>query len=564
MNNTIFETAVNGDYKFKGVTFDIFINERTLDTSGDILFDRCIFKEFVVLENFAARELSFFQCTFEKGLYVGKSNLHSISFFDCRTNDIDIVSNKADSLSFRALTCRRLEINGDYQSVQFVSSITEDVVVNDINNTHSYQEQTVSFLVDNIFKKLKIQSSISFSEIIFKGGKYGLVLFEGEFKKRISFTANMDIENLCFEASIFHNRVDFEEGVFDSISLSRSAFNGLVYFNDTNYNTIAPRNLKVKDLSIYSCYFDKNVSIQLTAIEFFSSSDCNYNEVLNLNNFNDYDTSTEKMVMIRLTDKNQGSIVIERVYCDITVAGINFGNISFKDSHIKSVCITDFQNLGFMSFSSVLSGEDFIITNSVTGKMNFLNTDINLFSKIVIANCDLDGANFKKYPEEILSFGAGYGIEEKKLRNANLKDVYNQFKRIARNKGDVDTANKFESLEHKQLLLSKKFGFDSILLFLNYISNNNGRSWFQGVLFTLGIGLLFFTLYLRTLGIQFRFDDCYQDYIKFISSFPKLELKEYGVLNEDWRTQLVLWLSRIFISYGIYQTIAAFRKYGKS
>ena len=563
MNESIFTTPLNGDYKFKDETFTVFINERVLETPEDILFDNCIFKEFVVLENINARELSFFQCKFEKGLYIGKSTLHSISFFDCRTNDIDIVLNTADSLTFRALTCSHLEINGDYQSIEFVSSKIEDIVINDINNTHSFRNPNVSFLDENVFKKLKIQCSVSFSEIIFKGGKYTLVIFEGEFKKRILFSGSSHIESLCFEASIFHNRIDFEEGIFDFIRFSRSSFKGLIYFNDTNYDTIKPRNLKIKDLSLYSSYFDKNVSIQMTNIEMFSSSDCNYNEVLNINNFNDYDTSDDKMVTIRLTDKNQGSIVIERIYCEITLAGINFGNISFKDIYIKVIYIYDFQNLGLISFSDIKSGEDFIIENSFTGKMNFLNTDINHFSKIVIANSDLDGANFKKYPETILSYGAGYGIKEKKLRNANLKDIYNQFKRIARNKGDVDTANKFESLEHKQLLLSKKFGFDSILLFLNYISNNNGRSWFQGVLFTLGVGLLFFILYLKTIGIMFHFNNCYQDYIRFISSFPKLELKEYESLNEDWKTQLVLWLSRIFLSYGIYQTIAAFRKYGK-
>ncbi len=563
MSTTIFETPIGRDYKFKDETFTVFLNERTLETKGDILFQGCIFKEFIVLENINARELSFFQCKFEKGLYIGKSTLHSISFFDCRTNDIDIILNTADTLSFRALTCRHLEINGDYQSIEFVSSNIEDIVINDINNTHSFRNPNVSFLDENLFKKLKIQCSVSFSEIIFKGGKYALVIFEGEFKKRISFSGSSNIESLCFEASIFHNRIDFEEGIFDYIRFSRSSFNGLIYFNDTNYNTIKPRNLKVKDLYLYSSYFDKNVSIQMTNIEMFSSSDCNYNEVLNLNNFNDYDTSDDKMVMIRLTDKNQGSIVIERIYCEITLAGINFGNISFKDIYIKVIYIYDFQNLGLISFSDIKSGEDFIIENSVTGKMNFLNTDINLFSKIVIANSDLDGANFKKYPETIFSYGAGYGIKEKKLRNANLKDIYNQFKRIARNKGDIDTANKFESLEHKQLLLSKRFGFDSILLFLNLISNNNGRSWPRGVLFTLGIGFLFFYLYLKTICITFHFNDCYQDYIRFISSFPKLELKEYESLNEEWKTQLVLWLSRIFLSYGIYQTIAAFRKYGK-
>lgn len=75
----------------------------------------------------------------------------------------------------------------------------------------------------------------------------------------------------------------------------------------------------------------------------------------------------------------------------------------------------------------------------------------------------MDGANFKKYQETILSFGAGYGIKEKKTKKCQSKRHYNQFKRIARNKGDVDTANKFESLEHTQLLLSERFGFKTML-----------------------------------------------------------------------------------------------------
>jgi hypothetical protein len=112
------------------------------------------------------------------------------------------------------------------------------------------------------------------------------------------------------------------------------------------------------------------------------------------------------------------------------------------------------------------------------------------------------------------------------------------------------------------LLLSKKLSFDSLLLFLNLISNNNGRSWFQGIIFTLGVGLLFFTLYLNTLGISFAAGSCYQDYVLFITSFPKLQIESY--YNESWITQLVIWLGRIFISYGIYQTIASFRKYGKA
>lgn len=161
-----------------------------------------------------------------------------------------------------------------------------------------------------------------------------------------------------------------------------------------------------------------------------------------------------------------------------------------------------------------------------------------------------------KYPK------AGYGIEKKSLRNHNLKNVYNQLKKTARLKGDIDSANRFESLEHKQLLLSKRLSFDSFLLFLNLISNNNGRSWFQGIIFTLLVGLFFFKWYLKTIGINFKLSDCYQDYILFFTSFPRLSLD--GYTNDNWETQLVIWLSRIFISYGIYQTIAGFRKYGKA
>lgn len=567
MSTTIFNTGLNGDYKFKSETFTKFVNERALETTGNILFQECIFKEFVVLENINSRELSFFQCKFEKGLYIGKSNLHSISFFDCRTNDIDIVLNIADSLSFRALTCNKLEINGSYQSIQFVSSKIEDVIINDVNNSHSFREPNISFLVENVFNKLKIQCSVTFSEIIFKGGNYEFVLFEGEFKKRLSFSEKVEIENLSFEASSFYNRIDFEEGKFDYIMLHRCYFKGLVSFNDYIHGSTLPRNLKIKNLSLHSSDFEKNVIIQVSDISEFNSSNCNYNEVLTINNSNDNDTSGPKMVSIHITDRNQGSIVIEKIYADIILSGINFGNIYFKDLHIWALNMLDYQNIGYTSFSNIKSGVHFIIQDSITGKMNFLNSDVNLFNEIVIANSDLEGANFKKYPKRILSYSKtpymGYGIKNKNLRVSNLKDIYNQLKKIARNKGDVDTSNKFESLELRQLLFSKKMGFDSILLFLNFISNNNGRSWFQGVLFTLSIGLLFFILYLKSLGIAFHYNDCYQDYVRFISSFPKLELKEYENLNENWKAQLVLWLSRIFISYGIYQTIAAFRKYGK-
>jgi hypothetical protein len=364
------------------------------------------------------------------------------------------------------------------------------------------------------------------------------------------------------DSSIFQNRIDFEMGIFEYVSFYRSLFKGLILINDVNYSKNEPRELKIRSLTLHSCNFEKDVTVHIRKIERFDTSNCNYHEVLNLNNFT---ADKSNMVMIGMSGVNRGTIIIEKTYADFSLDGINLGNIFFKDLDIFTFQLREFQNIGSLSFLNVKSGHFFVIQDSISGNLNFLNSDINIFHEIIIANSNIDGANFSKYPLKILSYSkspqAGYGIENKSSHIHNSKNVYNQLKKNARLKGDIDSANRFESLEHKQLLLSKKISFDSLLLFLNLISNNNGRSWFQGILFTLIIGWLFFILYLKTIGINFSAIDCYQDYVLFITSFPKLALESY--YNNRWETQLVLWFSRIFISYGIYQTIASFRKYGK-
>tara|TARA_R110002051_G_scaffold300219_1_gene367552 strand:- start:10028 stop:10267 length:240 start_codon:yes stop_codon:yes gene_type:complete len=77
------------------------------------------------------------------------------------------------------------------------------------------------------------------------------------------------------------------------------------------------------------------------------------------------------------------------------------------------------------------------------------------------------------------------------------------------------------------------------------------------------ISFLFYYLYLNELGIPFKSEENFKDYILFFTSFPKLQLEKYSDFNNEWNVSLIIWLSRIFISYGIYQIVASFRKYGK-
>ncbi len=319
---------------------------------------------------------------------------------------------------------------------------------------------------------------------------------------------------------------------------------------------------------MHSCNFAKDVSVQTSNIEHITLSNNNFNQLFNFNQCSDEIDLETELVMISIGGTNRGNVVIERAYFDINIMGVNFGDIFLKNSIIYTFYLTELENKGSITLTNIKSGSFFTIQDSTVGNLNFTNTDINNFNEIVITNSNIEKVNFKKYPKKVLSYSTdpqvGYGIKEKSKRTANLKDIYNQLKQIAKRTGEVDISNKYQSLEHKQLLLSKRFGFDSILLSLNLISNNNGRSWFIGVLFTVFIAFLFFLLYLKILDISFSYTESFKDYVLFISSFPKLQLEKYSELNSKWSVSLVIWLSRIFISYGIYQTIAAFRKYGKA
>ncbi|MDD7886130.1 hypothetical protein [Flavivirga sp. 57AJ16] len=111
-----------------------------------------------------------------------------------------------------------------------------------------------------------------------------------------------------------------------------------------------------------------------------------------------------------------------------------------------------------------------------------------------------------------------------------------------------------------------------IVLFLNAISNWFGSSYIIGVLFTIGIGGLFYYLSILNFGLyEFAWsidNDIFKEnlgaFAQFIIPTHRFDYAtKYfgndGVIDHGF----YLWdiLGRIFVGYGIYQTIQAFRKY---
>ena len=104
-----------------------------------------------------------------------------------------------------------------------------------------------------------------------------------------------------------------------------------------------------------------------------------------------------------------------------------------------------------------------------------------------------------------------------------------------------------------------------IVLSLNAISNWFGSSYNIGILFTLSIAGLFFNLALSHIG-DFVFTTNISDwqwryFVQFINPTHRFDYMK--LIDVNPRKWFFIWdfLGRIFVGYGIYQTITAFRKY---
>ncbi|WP_196888731.1 hypothetical protein [Aureivirga sp. CE67] len=548
---------------YKDQIFENYIKETNFKTEGQISFENCTFKKVVAFEDIQAYSISFLNCTFHQDFFLSDSEFNNIYFTICKFKNCSLYKNKCFiDTNFNYVNAINIDLNGIYNNLSFKKINVRNIKLIDVNNEYSFEEQKIEFNDDeNIVEDLKFKSSSNYSQICFTEGIYNSIWFDGFFNDKLNFNGNIKNQNLYFHSSTFNDRIDFNEGNFDNISFNQSSFKGLILIYGIDVLTKKSKNLLIDDLAIHSCQFEKDFSVYIKEIKYLNLSNNNFEKAFSLNS----DKKNENYTSFSLDGFNQGNVIIENIYIDITFSGINTGNLYFKDMIIENLIIRGFHNKGDILFTKLISKYDLVIQDSIVGNLNFFNEDINYFEEIIISNSNLKGLILNKYPKKIRSYSSnplkGYG--SKKYSNRNLKNIYSQLKIIAKTNGDIDHMNKFKSLEFKKMVIIKSLSFDSIILFLNWISNNNGNSWFRGVLFTLSIGYLFFSLYINNLNLNLSQNTLIENYILFISSFPKLELEKYSELNKQWDVSLIIWISRIFISYGIYQTITAFRKYGK-
>jgi hypothetical protein len=195
------------------------------------------------------------------------------------------------------------------------------------------------------------------------------------------------------------------------------------------------------------------------------------------------------------------------------------------------------------------------------------------FANLAIYRSKLNKTKFTgcTYPTDFGAYSAVENIHYPDKRSDDYdKDLYEMFLQL---KNALDgTGNGYESLKFQAFslrALNKVKGLssqDQFLLRLNNLSNRHGLSIARPFLWFVGLSILFYMLYLLSLGRIFTRQPFDPTLIGYYFSFLDITHRNDFLVNKDKFTASSLaidYFAKLVFGYLIYQFIAAFRKYSK-
>jgi len=204
------------------------------------------------------------------------------------------------------------------------------------------------------------------------------------------------------------------------------------------------------------------------------------------------------------------------------------------------------------------------------GSVSFAGSELNGFTYFL-------GCIFYKAPDfHDTTLFEGTDFSAAIFKDTKSKYAYNNYRTLKNQMNKFQEyyeASRFYALEQESLMrkiLWKRGNiWNSILLLMNDLSNKHNQSWSRGVAFTFITGLIFYLMLLLALGEPLsptsepnsqRFWELAKGFLIFM--FPVHDIDFLKMETTFW-SNLIDYVGRIFIGYGIYQTIQAFRKFGR-
>ncbi len=223
------------------------------------------------------------------------------------------------------------------------------------------------------------------------------------------------------------------------------------------------------------------------------------------------------------------------------------------------------------------------ITDSDLGNTQFIGCDLAAFDDFEFRNSKMLNAFFadttlpkrKKITTDIPENTSSKNERIKTLEQQKL--AMSQFKKVYENQGDIVNATKFrgQELEAYSRYLVKSGFLKNIIeianLWMNKLSGNYANNWALAACVSLTVNWLFFWWYCSELGFTIGddkalFRELFSYSFEFLNPIRRHSTLVPDVVKDGDITstaRVIDYVSRIFIAYFVYQTIQAFRKFGK-
>lgn len=455
---------------------------------------------------------------------------------------------------------------------------------NDVIFENCVFEEALMFENSDFARTLLLKSCTITKEIYLKiGNIHNLTFSECKVLGSLSFQG-YTISDLKFDSKSELEFLEFKSGRISRLNIERTKINRV---NIDGGEFLDTTNIEASELSIMFLKggeFKKGIAFSNTKVTkfiVFELPEINHVTFKHLNGEGHIFFLSKKFINFDILNSNFGAFTI-----DTTVQKDSF--VNFKGSRVVNIEIKNTKNLGYILFSDILipQGGSLKLLSSDLGKADFIRCyfesasfefENSKVSEIFLAETDFPKTVFvngkKNYPQAQLAFGQLQTAYQKqgdsvRANEYHAREVEAHFKTIRWDRKIFIKRIKWS------IPWFSKMVFTKINLFLNRLSNNFGRDWFRSVVFSIVSGLLiFYIMILSTDEYYFAFRptlnlEFFEAFLKFMNPLRHFEtekLFEYNSPNVTLSkcSYLVDFLGRVIITYGYYQTIQAFRKFGK-
>lgn len=542
-----------------------------------------------VIENVELNRFEAYRSVFSEIFIIGNKNKK------VKINNIRIIEGKIMSLNLSHLEIGNKVDYSDLiidESSCFVSSATiNNLNIEDSNFNHKSEFNgtiiRINFIEKVHFDELNFNGEIS--NVDLKNNLTIQCLKLDRIIGKLKFNENSKIDECIVNCTITE---DFEinNGWIKHLKFEEAAFADKIYISGGKIDEIL---IGSKGLKILRIKPNKIIKIQkILQTVFVEHLIENEKDLLKIgkiefSNYNVQKDKESKYIGLSINElkfsnfSNYGNIVFsnlrpwQKTKAKVTIENSDLGKMLFMDCDF-----TEFQ----MQFTSSKISEIFLagtnmpnnenINASKTFKSNHDQKRLALTQIKKIYENRGDLFNATRYHEaELMDWLEEIKTEKNKCKEKKL--IYSQLKKMYEVRGDSINVVKYHGLEldmQREMIKGHKGSFwERFQLCLNKRSNNFGQSWQWALGYLLFINLVFYSLYLWSLGLLFQNTsidyNLFGYYFEFLNPTHKIDFLKNGIglinIKINGLAVLIDFVNRIFIGFLIYQLISAFRKYGK-